>query len=643
MKWKIAVFVVLGFIAGCSVNSYLPDIESSDIAYQPVVIDTFDTNVHAVVQSYDIRFEVTDPGHAIKKVQKVTTILDREGSGKGQLVLGYDQFRSITDIKGALYDAEGELIRTLTEYDQADFSATSSFTLYDDSRVKTFSLQHNNYPYTVVYSYIVKYDGLISWPTWVPIQREEYVQHSSFEIEAPKILDVRYYSQNLSIIPKKETDNDKGSITYRWEVSNVPPLNIEYYGPSIGEQYHWVEAAPDRFEIAGTSGDMASWKEFGKWYAGLAANRDQLPVEAQKEIAAILDGLNSKRDSVKAIYNYLQDETRYVSVQLGIGGWQPFDAEYVFENKYGDCKALTNFMKAMLSHVGIESHPVLIRSGSRALPVIPEFSSNQFNHVILMVPMQQDTLWLECTSKVHPFGYIGTSNANKNVLVVKPDGGELVKTPSYDVDDNLLEHQVDVTLDKNGKAEIDVRIGLFGNYMDNSIGLAYGSPKERRKWLREGIYLPEFALQYADFSSIDRKENPQYVDYAVTSEHYGTFSGSRFFIPLNRLNKWHLRLPQNEERTQPVDLKYARHRFDKITLHLPDDLNFEAIPESTADSLAYGRFSYSIDQLNDSTIYIERDLQIFDPEIPSEGYNELRNFFERIVELDQQTIVVKTE
>ena len=98
---------------------------------------------------------------------------------------------------------------------------------------------------------------------------------------------------------------------------------------------------------------------------------------------------------------------RYVSIQLGIGGFKPSAAKFVDEKKYGDCKALTNYMKNLLSVVGIASYPALINAGYNKYPADTRFPSDPFNHVILCVPMEKDTVWLECTSNNAKAGFFG--------------------------------------------------------------------------------------------------------------------------------------------------------------------------------------------------------------------------------------------
>ena len=156
------------------------------------------------------------------------------------------------------------------------------------------------------------------------------------------------------------------------------------------------------------------------------------------------------------VYEYFQNKTRYVNVQIGIGGWQPIEANTVDRLGYGDCKALAFYLKTLLDKVGVKSYYTIIHAGNDAEALIKDFPSNQFNHVILCVPMEnkKDTIWLESTNQIIPFGYIGTFTDDRDALLIDESGGRIVHTPKYTAQDNIIIRKATVTLMENGQAEL---------------------------------------------------------------------------------------------------------------------------------------------------------------------------------------------
>ena len=136
----------------------------------------------------------------------------------------------------------------------------------------------------------------------------------------------------------------------------------------------------------GNKGDLATWKDLGIWYSNLCKGSVNLSELTKSLLKEMVKDAKSDREKIKIIYNYLQSNFRYVDISLGIGGYKPFDANFVDTKKYGDCKALSNYMHACLDAVGIVSYPALINAEYNKEPVDPGFPHNSFNHVILCVP-----------------------------------------------------------------------------------------------------------------------------------------------------------------------------------------------------------------------------------------------------------------
>ncbi|NJL74106.1 MAG: transglutaminase domain-containing protein [Saprospiraceae bacterium] len=176
---------------------------------------------------------------------------------------------------------------------------------------------------------------------------------------------------------------------------------------------------------------------------------------------------SSEEEKVAILYRYMQQNMRYVSVKLGIGGWQTFDATYVEQNKYGDCKALSNFMKAMLKVIDIPAYTVLVYAGESRLPyeVEEDFSFPRFNHVILHIPKLN--YWLECTNPINPPNYLGSFTSDRNVLLVTEEGGKLIRTPRISNDLNRKISATEIHLETTGAATIKNSIQYGGTLQDD--------------------------------------------------------------------------------------------------------------------------------------------------------------------------------
>ena len=196
----------------------------------------------------------------------------------------------------------------------------------------------------------------------------------------------------------------------------------------------FVTIIPKYFSY-GRAGSFDTWKSYGDWHYAVNQDKVVLPAEEQKKVDRLVKDLIDPRKKIEVLYNYMQSKTKYVNVSIDEGGLIPYPASYVCENGYGDCKALTIYMKALLKQAGIESNYCLVNAGDRAKHIISSLPSQQFNHVILGVPLGQDTVWLENTNQQIPTGYLGSFTQDRLVLWVDQDNSQLVKTPKLNFDD----------------------------------------------------------------------------------------------------------------------------------------------------------------------------------------------------------------
>ena len=519
-----------------------------------------------------------------------------------------------------------------------DYSAFSDYSLYEDNRVKATELYYDVFPYTVEYTYEVSYDGYLNWPSWYSRGSTDPVELSQFEVLFPADQKLRYWcnrdSSNLTI-----TDEGNKKL-YRWSENNLSKLSRDVYGDDIEDFAMIVKIAPSNFEIAGFKGSMLSWKEFGSWFGNLSKGKGLLSDEAKIEIKKTFDSTDNIKKKITKLYKYMQSRTRYVSVQLGIGSWQPFDATYVHQRGYGDCKALSNYMVAILKEAGITGYSVLINNGHDRLPLIQEFPSNQFNHVIVCVPLESDSLWLECTSQIIQAGTIGNSNENRYALMITPEGGVIVRTPSTNAEQNIEQKIINVALSA-AESKIKVSIDWTGDQSDYVNPISVKSiPLEREEWVKDLFDVPDVVLNNYVFNNFT--ENKINLTMELSLPRYASLSGKRIFFNPNLMSRRSSVPKDVEKRLSPIRYNYPYMDIDSVVYFIPKDYDVETVPGSININTSFGEFSSKTLVDADSKIVFVRKIKINDYSIPAEKYTEYRNFFSNVVKADRaQVILIK--
>jgi hypothetical protein len=391
----------------------------------------------AVIRIQTTEYTVLDTGKAEQKTHLVITVLSNQGDDFAQFAESYDKFSKITDLSGKIYNGEGKVIRKIKSSDFIDNKMSSS-SLFDDNRVKVYQPLISDYPYTIEYEWTEVLSGIFNYPRWVPqIGYDISVQNSIYKISVPKKLPIHFKKLNWKLEP--EIINNVDYISYTFRASDLKAIEHEIMSTG-NDVVPIVYSIPSWFKLDGYSGSNKDWNSMGLWNMQLNKQENRLSEKTISDLAEIQKKSGNKLELVKNVYEYMQSKTRYVSIQLGIGGLKPFDASVVDKFGYGDCKALVNYTQTLLHQVGIESYYTRVNSGNYANDIITDETFSQFNHIILCVPNDRDTLWLECTSQVIPFAFQGAFTDNRHVLMITPQGGKLVKTHRYtDFENKLIE------------------------------------------------------------------------------------------------------------------------------------------------------------------------------------------------------------
>ncbi len=593
----------------------------------------------AVIRASITRFEVKSRSRAREYVKFAVTVFNKEGRDYGKLVLWYDKFEEIKELEGTLYDAEGKKIRELGSDEIKDYSGTDGISLAIDWRAHVTELYHDQYPYTIEFIYEYAYDGFLSWPHWWSQRSLDPVEFSRFEVVIPKNDSLRYWCNTDTIKPAISTEG--GKTTYAWEARNLPKLSKDVVGEDPEDVATLVRIGPSDFEYGDYTGSMRTWKDFGQWYAELIKGKDVLPETAVRDVHSLLQPADDTMTRIKKLYRYMQDRTRYVSIQLGIGGWQPFDATFVHERSYGDCKALSNYMVSLLKEAGITAYPFLIRTGRTRYPFISVFPNSMFNHAMVCVPLQTDTVWLECTSQSMPFGHISSETENRGALLVTPSGGVVVHTPATTSTQSAQKRQTNVIFKPFGSVDvvsIVARSGDQQDYVRNAIDEA--TPEERERWVIDHLGVPNVNLKSFAFEGINTHSIEISLSTEFSIQRYASTSGDRLFFQPNMMER-RTSIPADiARRLSPIHFRYPFLDIDSTRFMLPDGYTAESIPAEVRLQTPFGEFHSKTTALGDTALVYTRSLEIRVYSIPADHYAEYRKFFSDIVKADRAQVVL---
>ncbi|MDH5609161.1 MAG: DUF3857 domain-containing protein, partial [Cyclobacteriaceae bacterium] len=411
-------------------------------------------------------------------------------------------------LEASVLNRYGQVIRTIKKKEIIRQSAFNSGTFYSDRMICKFPLKHGEYPYRIYYKYRNTVENFVFLTYWTPFVRYDVpTQRATLTLEIEENLPVTIKAQGNMDYSTRKMETDEGMIRHQWVANAIPRISVEPMSPPLPEIIPTVRVIPQTFvyDIEGSAYDWAGW---GDWHDKLNEGLDILTEDEVGQIRSLVSGMADKKEIVRTLYHYLQDNTRYINVAIDVGGLKPYPATYVSANKYGDCKGLTNYMKSLLKAVGIEAYYMTIYAGENPVRVLPDMPGHQSNHVILCVPLETDTLWLENTANFLPANYLGTFTQNRYGLLVNGTKSQLFRTPALSPEDVRENTSVRYEVDINGTGKVifsSVYKGSEFEYLAN-LHKSYTARDKESVILKNYIPLATFTLDNWEIRQEDRDE-----------------------------------------------------------------------------------------------------------------------------------------
>ena len=571
--------------------------------------------------------------------KRVVTVLNENGDEHVQAYALYEKNDKVSDLEAIIYNASGEEIKKIKKKDFLDQSAISGGTLYSDSRVLVMRYTPSQYPYTVEFSKVYTTPNTAFAPNWSFL--DDYrvgTERSEFSFVVENGIPFRHKEVNFGGYDIATQQMDNG-ISY--QAKNLVPIEREPLSPSFRNIVPHVKIAMNEFHLEGVNGRATTWQELGKWMNDeLLAGRDELSEATITHVKNLVKDISDPLEKTKMVYDYVQENTRYISVQLGIGGWMPISASDVDRVKYGDCKGLTNYTKALLKAVGVESYYTVVHAGRQIRHLDKDFPSMQGNHVFLNVPMQNNEIWLECTSQTTPVNHLGTFTDNRNVLKITPEGGELVRTKKNPDEENYQFTKADFHVGDELNVSGHVEITSRGSQYDQKYWRTTNTRSEQEEFYKsywnyvQGLQLGEVAYQ----NNEDKIEFLETVEFKA--DNYLSSAGDKLLFAPNISNR-NLGVPDRvRNRKMPLVISRGYLDEDEFTIHLPEGYVVETFMLPVEEDTKFGSYAISVEPKESGILVYKRRLLIKSGEYPKEDYKLYRDFRKKVAGYDNAKIVL---
>ena len=569
----------------------------------------------------------------------IVLVLNERGFNSINLSENYNKSNKIKKLNVIMYNSSGEKIKSFNKSDFKDSSLFDDSSIFLDSRVLVLDYKPLSFPLIIEYECEKESVNTAFLNAWSPISNlHETILESKLEIIKNETCPLNFKVQKIDEYNIEKTETDK-SIVYL--AKNILAIKPEAYA-DYSREFPMVKMFLEKASLEGYELNMKSWNDFGKmYYDYFIKNNSTISEKTKIKLDNLISTNDTKLDKIKKIYKYVQDNTRYISVQVGIGGWKPMEVSDVEKYGYGDCKALSNYTRSLLKAYDIESYYTVIYGGDLK-KFNQEIISMQGNHVIVSVPTDNNYIFLECTSQTNPFGYLSDFTSNRNALIIKPDGAEVVNTAYYKKEENTQTTHSKVTILENGSVKGFTKITSKGIQYNNVSGLENLNSKEKLDYYKNHFsHLNNLEISELKFSN-DKGTISFEEQFNFEIENYYENSLNSIILPLNVFNRF-VNVPYKYRNKKfSFEIDYGFIDSDQIEIILPNNYVVKKLPESINIKEKFGEYNSKVMFENNVLVY-KRELVMNEGLFSKEEYEAFRKFREQISKLDNLKILLEAK
>ncbi len=578
-------------------------------------------------------------------------ILRPEGRRYGNVRVGFDNETKITYLKAWCIPAQGKEYE-VKEKDAAELALYDD--LYSDTKEKSLTIPAAEPGNVIGYEVEQKQrpnilQGLWRFDAAIPVLR------STITLQLPP----GWEYQAVWVNHPQQEPVAAGENAWRWELRDLPAIEIQPDMPPMSAVAKWMALTyfPRRGDSAAPG--IGAWHDVGKWYASLSSGRRQSTPAIHQKVAALTAGKGSLLEKMQALAGFAQRDIRYVSIQIGIGGYQPHMASDIFTNRYGDCKDKVTLLSTMLKELGVESHYVLVHTDRGR--VAKEFPTPlTFNHAILAIRLPGDVpmatlfpvrdhpqlgklLFFDPTDRITPLGNLPPNLQANYGLLVTADGGELIELPLQAPATNRLLRTGKLHLAPNGTLSGDIQEIRWGSFATERRYSFLARPgTDRRKEVEDFLsdFLTGFTLTAASLENLDNYDQNLVMRYSFVAERYAKTAGNMLLLRPRVVGQKSTSLLEGKERKYPVEFRDASVQTDQFEITLPTGFKLEEIPPPTEVDAGFAEYR-SKTHVEGNVLKYTREYKVKEVLVDLSRLEELKKFYRQVAADERYNAVLQ--
>jgi hypothetical protein len=567
------------------------------------------------------------------------TVFIAEESGKS---LGFDsftgtRFAEFKRFTADITDTSGKMLRRLKKDDILE--STASFeSVYHKHNTKYHQLVYPDLPYIVRRSVEGTYKSAVFMPEWDPQSRVDVLK-AGLEVIFKEPFAFRYVNIGGVQGPSIWVDPE-GFRHYRWTAAGIPKFVREYRTAPESEMMIGVRFFPDSLSLEDVRGSGATWPKLGDWFERLFRGGGNLSSGFPELEAA--SNLEDSRAKVRSLFRYLQNKTRYVSIVLGLDGFRPHPVDDVHRLQYGDCKDLSAYMIAMLKRINVESYPALVLTRDEGV-VDPSLPGDRFNHCITMVPINKDTLWLECTSDAASIERPPPNLQGVQALILKPGESRLVRIPVQSAEANSSFLSARAELLANRDMRLSGSVVFRGAEALHCRGaFMHMTAAEQRDWLSVRFSAGSGDVTIQELST-EGQENPDttmILRFKALFKLFSRTAGNRMLFQPRLFHAIPFDGEPPGKRRLPLFNPIRYLDRDSIRFVIPPGFRLQADSLNLVLDSRFGRYQDHCETAGDGFFWSSSFLLRVN-EVPLTEYPEYYNFMKKVQSASQKSVMVR--